>query len=52
MMEREGIEMARALEMAGPIVSGRPRIDEDQVGVAAMIREPSRVHQEFRSVIV
>src|SRR5689334_4981857 len=47
MMKRKRIEMARAGEMAGPVIGGRPRIDEDQVGIAAMFHEPSRVNQEF-----
>jgi hypothetical protein len=44
MMEREGIEMAGTFEMAGPVVGRRACIHEDQAGVAAMFREPSRVN--------
>ena len=46
MMKRKRIEMARAGKMTGPIIGGRASIDQNHVGVAAMFREPSCVHQQ------
>ena len=52
MMEREGIEMPRTGNVTGPIIRRRARIYHDQVSVAAMFREPSRVNQKFGSADV
>ena len=41
MMKREGIEVARAGQMTGMEILGRPRIDEDHAGVAKVLLEPS-----------
>src|SRR6266852_3512397 len=48
MMKRKRIEMACALEMTCPVVSGRPCVDEHHRRVAPMGCQPLRIDQEFR----
>src|SRR5712692_6857625 len=43
MVERERVEMACALEMTCPVVSGRLCVDEHHRRVAPMVREPLRI---------
>ena len=44
-MKRERIEMARAGEMPGPEILARPRVDQHDVCVVAMLPEPSRIDE-------
>src|ERR1700688_3484593 len=48
MMERERIEMTRALQMSGAEILGGSGVDEHQAGVVAMLTQPSRIDEHFR----
>src|SRR5216684_1705139 len=48
MMKRKRIEMPRAAQMPRVEILGRPRVDEDQIGVVAMLPKPSRINNFFR----
>ena len=40
--------MPRAAQMPAVEILGRPRVDEDHVGVVAMLPEPLRINNFFR----